>query len=257
VIAKSGRFEEARKIGLFRLFSAPSLECRCNRAATVSDFLRWLDTLRTRELSSEGLPMKRRTVLRSLLSVPAAAALPSVTVPVAAHTQESRSGAPANRETPATPTTGADAAAEAILKTFNQAQFAALHKLGDILMPAAQDFPGASQAGAAEFLDFLIGASPADRVKLYRDGLDRLNAEAQRSYRKPFGEITGEQADPILAPLRAPWTYRGPTDPFAQFLQAAKDDLMTATVNSREYIAVVSGRRRSAGGVGQYWYPIE
>lgn len=124
-------------------------------------------------------------------------------------------------------------------------------------MPPAHEVPGASGAGAAEFLDFLIGVSPADRVKLYRDGLDRLNAEAQRRYQKPFGEITAEQAAPILAPLQAPWSYRGPADPFARFLLAAKNDLLTATVNAREYIAVASQQRRNAGGVGRYWYPIE
>jgi hypothetical protein len=196
--------------------------------------------------------MKRRTVLRSLLTVPAAAALPAE-----APAQEAKAGAPPNRETPATPTTVADATAETVVKTFNPAQFSALRRLGEILMPAAQETPGALEAGAAEFLDFLVGASPADRVTLYRDGLDRLNAEAQRRHQKSFAELTVPQAEPILAPLRAPWSYRGPADPFAKFLLAAKDDLMAATANSREYIAVVSARRRSAGGIGQYWYPME
>jgi hypothetical protein len=196
--------------------------------------------------------MKRRTVLRSLLTVPAAAALPTEAL-----AQQAQAGAAANRETPTTSTTGADTAAETVIRTFNQAQFSALHRLGEILMPAAQDIPGATEAGAAEFLDFLIGASPADRVTLYRNGLDRLNAEAQRRYKKAFGEINAEQAGPILDPLKAPWSYRGPADPFAKFLLAAKNDLLTATVNSREYIAVVSQRRRSAGGTGQYWYSTE
>ncbi len=124
-------------------------------------------------------------------------------------------------------------------------------------MPAAPGTPGALESGAVEFLDFLIGVSPADRVRLYRGGLDRLNAEAERRYGKSFSEVTVEQAGPVLAPLQAPWSYRGPEDPFVQFLLAAKNDLLTATANSREFIAVVSQRRRSAGGVGQYWYPIE
>jgi hypothetical protein len=193
--------------------------------------------------------MKRRAVLRSLIALPAAAALP-----VDAPAQEVKAAA---SETPKTLTTEADAASEPVVKTFNSAQFSALRKLGDILMPAAPDTPGASEAGAAEFLDFLIGVSPPDRVALYRTGLDRLNAEARRRYNKPFGEITMEQAEPILAPLRAPWSYKGPVDPFAQFLLAAKSDVLEATANSREYIAVVSQRRRSGGGVGQYWYAIE
>jgi hypothetical protein len=152
---------------------------------------------------------------------------------------------------------GADATSDPVVRTFDKAQFSALRKLGEIMMPSLPDSPGADEAGAAEFLDFLIGVSPADRVTLYKTGLDRLNAEAHRRYSKPFAEITGAQAEPILAPLLAPWTYKGPSDPFAAFLLAAKHDLMTATTNSREYITVVSQRRRSGGGVGQYWYPID
>src|SRR5580704_11681962 len=114
--------------------------------------------------------MKRRAVLRSLLAVPAAAALPADVL-----AQEVRASPP---ETPKTLTTEADSAAVPIVKTFDSAQLSALRRLGEILMPAAQDTPGALEAGAAEFLDFLIGVSPPDRATLYRSGLDRLNAEA-------------------------------------------------------------------------------
>lgn len=193
--------------------------------------------------------MKRRTVLRSLLAVPSVAVLPSEAL-----AQEAK---PAPLETPKTATTEADGTTEPVVKTFDAVQFSALRKLGEILMPGSQDTPGAPDAGAPEFLDFLIGVSPPDRVTLYKAGLDRLNAEAHRRYNKPFGEITPEQAEPILAPLREPWSYRGPADAFARFLLAAKNDLSTATINSREYVALVSRRRRSGGGLGQYWYPIE
>ncbi len=153
--------------------------------------------------------------------------------------------------------TEADEAAASRVKTFNPAQFAALRKLSELVMPSLPDTPGALEAGAAEFLDFLIGVSPADRVTLYKTGLDRLNADAQQHHKKPFAELTAQQADTILAPLHAPYSYRPPTDVLAKFLLAAKSDILTATANSREYITVVSQRRRSAGGVGQYWYPIE
>ena len=184
-----------------------------------------------------------------MLALPAAAALPPDAL-----AQEVKAPLP---ETPKTLTTEADSAAVPIVKTFDSAQLSALRRLGEILMPAAQDTPGAVEAAAAEFLDFLIGVSPPDRVTLYRSGLDRLNAEAHRRYNKSFGEITPDQAEPILAPLHVPWSYRGPADPFAKFLLSAKSDLLAATTNSREYVTVVSQRRRGAGGVGQYWYPVE
>ena len=193
--------------------------------------------------------MKRRSVLRSLLAVPSFAALPAEAV-----AQEARPAAP---ETPKTATTEADAASDPLVRTFDKAQFSALRKLGEILMPASKDTPGALEARAAEFLDFLLGVSPADRRTLYKTGLDRLNSEARQRYHKPFSEITAAEAEPILAPLRVPWSYRGPADAFARFLLEAKSDLMEATVNSREYVAVAAQRGRRGGGVGQYWYPIE
>src|SRR5437764_12473120 len=72
-------------------------------------------------------------------------------------------------------TSTADSAAETLPHFFSTAQFAALRRLSDMLQPALNGAPGALDAKAAEFLDFLIGESPADRQQLYRDGLDALH----------------------------------------------------------------------------------
>lgn len=161
---------------------------------------------------------------------------------------------PAPSETPLTPTVNADSFADGFVRTFTPEQFAALKKLGEIIVPSSEDTPGADEAKAAEFLDFLIGQSPADRIQLYRTGLDSLNSQARRLYQKPFASVTVSEAEPILAPLRQPWSYAPTT---RSFLQAAKSDLLQATANSREYIAVVSRRRRNAAGSGQYWYAVD
>ena len=156
---------------------------------------------------------------------------------------------------PSTP----DAAAEMLPQFFTPAQFGALRKVSELLMPAANGRPGAAEAQAAEFLDFLIGHSPADRKELYRAGLDSMNAQAKRRFSKPFSELETAEADEILAPLRQPWTYDTPSDPAARFLRSAKQDVRTATVNSREYItasAAGAGARRGGGG-GLYWYPLD
>ena len=91
---------------------------------------------------------------------------------------------PAVNETPKLETAVADAAAESVPRFFSADQFSALRRLAEVLMPAAGDTPGAKEAGAAEFFDFLIGASPEDRQSLYRNGLDHLNAQARRRYAK-------------------------------------------------------------------------
>ncbi len=195
--------------------------------------------------------MKRRTAIRSILTLPAAMALP---LPLPA--QVAAPAPPASSEMPDTPTVAADTHAETVVKTFDGEQFAALSKLSSILVPTLPDTPGAAEAGVAEFLDFLVGHSPAERVTLYKNGLDHLNQQARKRTGKPFAELTAQQAAPILAPLRKPWTYEPPRDPFARFLRAAKEDVLKATRNSREYISVVSRRNRRAGGMGIYWYPI-
>jgi hypothetical protein len=126
-----------------------------------------------------------------------------------------------------------------------------------MLMPAVDERPGAKEAAAAEFLDFLISQSPVDRQQLYRGGLDKLNSDSRRLHGRVFAALTDEQAAPILKPLTAAWTYDGPSDPFAQFLLAAKEDVLRATHNSREFVTAMSQRSRGFSGTGYYWLPIE
>jgi hypothetical protein len=150
-----------------------------------------------------------------------------------------------------------DAASEPMPHFFTARQFAALRKLSDILMPAANGAPGALDAKAPEFLDFLIGHSPADHQHTYRAGLDALNAQANQRFKKAFAELDAADADAVLSPLREPWTYDPPADPLARFLREAKQDVRTATVNSREYSAHAPATGRRFGGNGLYWYPLD
>src|SRR5215475_8248066 len=115
-------------------------------------------------------------------------------------------------------TSTADTAAETLPHFFSPRQFAALGKLSDILQPPLNGAPGALDAKAPEFLDFLIGESPADRQQLYRQGLDAL-------VQAGFVEADSAKATAILSPLRAPWTFDAPSDPLARFLRVAKADV--------------------------------
>jgi gluconate 2-dehydrogenase subunit 3-like protein len=184
-------------------------------------------------------------MIQSVLGVSAASVLPLPLFP-----QEVA-------ENPKLPVSAADAVADAAPRFFDRESFQALRHLGEILVPARQNLPGGVEAEAAEFLDFLIGQSPADRQTLYRDGVAQLNAQAQSRYGKPFAEVSVADADSILAPLHENWTYQGPADPFARFLRAAKEDFLKATVNSRQWAMAASGRSRSASGLNTYWFPIE
>jgi hypothetical protein len=160
---------------------------------------------------------------------------------------------------PATVTTTLhDDVARGVAGFFDEPQFATLNRLGEALMPEADDKPGARSAGAAELIDFHVSRSPEDRRSVYVAGLDALDWEAVRRFGKPFAETSQAEADSLLAPLREAWTPRSPKDPIAALLRVAKADVRNATVNSRAYIdatAEQDGRRRR--GMGLYWYTIE
>jgi hypothetical protein len=152
----------------------------------------------------------------------------------------------------------ADDAGDMQPKFFTPVQFAALRRLSDVLMPSIHETPGALDARAPEFLDWLLSHSPEERRELYRTGLDQLNAQAKKRFGKTFADVDAQQAAEVLTPLREPWTFDPPEDPLARFLRAAKQDVRTATLNSREYAsAAASGGRRGAAGIGLYWLPLD
>jgi hypothetical protein len=149
-----------------------------------------------------------------------------------------------------------DAVGKPVPRFFSATQLAALRRLSGLMIPAIGDAPGAIDAGAPEFLDFLIGQSPAPVRSLYRAGLDALNTHATTKHGKAFAALDDKQADILLSPLRQPWTWKEPTDPFAVFLRHAKADILTATVNSREWITAAQ-RNRGSAGHGTYWLSPE
>ena len=187
--------------------------------------------------------LQRRHFVQALIASPAAAP---------ALLGQQPAPAPNTDATPKLDVTVADAGATGVPKFFSPDQFAALRKASDLLMPAMNGSAGALDAGAPEFLDFLIGASDASRQRVYRAGLDSLNAQARKAFNKSFADLDAAQAATLMTGLHQPWTFEGPADPVARFLQTAKLDVRNATMNSREYSA---GKRFS--GSGLYWYPLD
>ncbi|MGC2661050.1 MAG: gluconate 2-dehydrogenase subunit 3 family protein [Bryobacteraceae bacterium] len=216
--------------------------------------------------------MKRRNFVRSLMMTPAVpAALAGAQAPTNTTTTPQPKAEPATaRQMSRQPTdvphldvTAIDLAGQPAQHYFTDTQFATLHKLGDTFMPPLKTNPGATEAQAPEFLDFLISASPADRQKLYLTGLDNLDAQARDKYQKPFAELSAEQVDAIVKPLMVvrPWPMDFPSDPVQNFIAQVHEDLRTATMNSREWAAASeqSGHRFTRGfrGKGFYWSPID
>lgn len=189
--------------------------------------------------------MKRRRWLQSMAALGA--------LPAAAQTPgpESPQGKTALKET------CADAAAGPVTHFFSAAQFATLRRLADLIAPQVGGRPGALAAQVPEFLDFLVSVSPSPRQQLYKQGLDRLNEQAQVRFGKPFAEAGIEQARLLLAPLGEAWSAAAPSELLTRFLREAKEDILKATVNSREFATAMSRRTRAAAGVGVYWLPLD
>lgn len=209
--------------------------------------------------------MKRRVLLKALAGAPAVAAAQAVTNQTKDLAATNDKGLPTGpplvppgiTETPITPVAVADEVAATVTTTLNPSQFAALQRLGEIIVPSWSDRPGASEAGAAQFLDFLIGCSPKERVDLYCEGLNALNAESTKRFGAPFAAVSIEKSELLLTPLRrAAAPESGGDDPQASFLETAKGDLLRATFNSRPYIDAMSQTQRPRNATRFYWYPI-
>ena len=211
--------------------------------------------------------MKRRKFVQNLLVAPVAPAALAAQQIKPQPTPQANAPAPVvprqRPEVPKLAVTQADLTSQPDRHFFTAEQFAALEKLGSVLMPPIKGNPGAVEAGAPEFLDFLVGVSPEDRQNLYRDGLDGLNAQAQRHFDKAFGDLNSPQADAIIRPLLVArfWSKNLPADPMKNFMAQVHDDLRTATANSREWAAAeaASGRRQRGfnRSIGYYWKPID
>jgi hypothetical protein len=163
-----------------------------------------------------------------------------------------------NPRTPIPHTEVLDAVAETEVRFFTSQQMATLVRLSDVLLPPIGNKPGALQAQTPQFLDFLIGSSPDKRKKTYTQGLDWLDAEAQRKSKMPFAKLNDAQAEAILKPWLRTWMNdHPPTEPHADFINIAHDDIRTATVNSEVWNNAPSVGSHESNAAGLYWYPIE
>lgn len=151
-----------------------------------------------------------------------------------------------------------DEVAETSAHFFNATQMATLRRLSDIFVPPLNGYPGSLEAGAPEFLDFLIGVSGADRQQMYRSGLDRLDEEAGHKFRASFASLTVSQADELIRPWLRTWMPdHPPTEPFARFINVVHSDIRAATINSQAWNEKAKDAGHQAEGVERYWFPVD
>jgi hypothetical protein len=106
---------------------------------------------------------------------------------------------------------------------FSSEEYGVLSRLVSLIIPT-DETPGAREAGVAEWIDFLLGASDASRQRLYREGLGRLTRQ-----RVAFAELADAAQEQALRELEAS---------HPEFFQALKEDTVfgfyTSEVGLRE-----------------------
>jgi Gluconate 2-dehydrogenase subunit 3 len=163
-----------------------------------------------------------------------------------------------NSKTPLPHTEVVDEIAVTVQRFFTPAQMATLVRLSDVLLPPIGGKPGALQAETPIFLDFLISSSPEARKKVYTDGLNWLDSESQKRYGKGFAKLDDRQVDSILKPLLRTWMNdHPPTEPHADFVNIALDEIRTATMNSKSWSDATNSGSRASNAAELYWYPID
>lgn len=164
-----------------------------------------------------------------------------------------------NPRTPLPQVEVAEDIAASELRFFTPLQMQTLSRLADVLVPPAEDKPGALQAQVPAFLDFLIGSSPDTRRQVYADGLDWLESESQKKYNTPFAKLELAQAGALLNPWLRTWMNdHPPAEPHADFINIAHDEIRTATVNSRAWSdATPSPTEPDPYNRSLYWFPIQ
>jgi Gluconate 2-dehydrogenase subunit 3 len=152
----------------------------------------------------------------------------------------------------------ADEVAETTAHFFTEQQMATLRRLSDLMMPPLRGKPGALDAGAPEFLDFLIGVSPDERQQMYKAGLDWLDQLSRKEFAEPFAEIDGARAHRVLLPWMRAWMPdHPPTEPNARFLNIAHMDIREATKGSEAWHRALVTAGRKDTNIGLYWFPVD
>ncbi len=75
--------------------------------------------------------------------------------------------------------------------------------IADRLIPRDENGPGASDCGAANYIDRLLGDENAAEKPSFVEGLTALDAVAAKSHGKPFVELTPEMKDAVLTEVES------------------------------------------------------
>ena len=103
---------------------------------------------------------------------------------------------------------------------FTPAEYAALDRLCEIIIPADAQSPGASKAQVRFFIDVMVQFGDPQNQQRWRAGLAAVEDAARSSYGKGFVECDAKQQDAIVA--RMARNERAPTTELERFFGPLK-----------------------------------
>jgi hypothetical protein len=105
-------------------------------------------------------------------------------------------------------------------KVLSPREFETLELLVEAIIPTDERSPGAKDARVADYIDLLLSESEHVVALQWMGGLAALDREALTRFGAPFGKLTAEQVDAILADISG--NERTPATPLERFFVITK-----------------------------------
>ena len=104
---------------------------------------------------------------------------------------------------------------------FSGEDFARIERLTELIIPS-DETPGAREAGAAEFVDFMV-AHDTEQQQPMRSGLAWLHVESGSRFARPLLELSEAQQVSLLEPLAYKAKYRDGEEVGREFFRRLKE----------------------------------
>ena len=104
---------------------------------------------------------------------------------------------------------------------FSSEDFARIERLAELIIPS-DETPGAREAGAAEFIDFMVGRDTEQQQPM-RTGLAWLHEQSAGRFTRPFLELSEAQQVSLLEPLAYEAKYREGEEVGREFFRRVKE----------------------------------
>jgi len=104
---------------------------------------------------------------------------------------------------------------------FSREEFARIERLAELIIPS-DETPGAREAGAAEFIDFMVGHDTEQQQPM-RTGLAWIQEQTAGRFARPFLELSEAQQVSLLEPLAYEAKYRDGEEVGREFFRRVKE----------------------------------